>query len=272
MNILIADDDRATAQLLSSRLTKAGHRTTVAFDTTQAQMMCRRSQPDAVIIDVQMPGGTGLQVLHRLKTSPKTSALPVIILTSHPENEELALEKGADAFLLKPPDFERIDAVLERFASARTAPAPRHPKPSQQPFIVRNVLVVEDDRVVADFIGHRLKRSGFATIFAGDVPDALHLLNSFRIDAVVLDLDLPSGNGLDIIQRLKSFSRTGDIPIFVVSGSTDEHGAEFAVSAGADRFFSKPPDLDQLIDALRGYYPAPRPTAEVSPFAAVQQH
>ena len=118
-----------------------------------------------------------------------------------------------------------------------------------------NILIVDDDPVVSNLISHRLKRDGFATLFAGDVPEAFRLLNRFRVEAVILDLELPRGHGLDVIQRIKSLDRIGDVRIFVVSGSTDHHGAERALSAGADRFFPKPPDMDRLIEALREYYP-----------------
>jgi DNA-binding response OmpR family regulator len=122
--------------------------------------------------------------------------------------------------------------------------------------VVRNVLVVEDDRAVAHLISARLLRAGFATIFGDDVPDALRVLNAFRIDAVILDLGLPSGSGFDVIQRLKAFSRTGMVPILVVSGSADEQTERAARAAGADFFFSKPADLDRVLAALRTYYPA----------------
>jgi DNA-binding response OmpR family regulator len=261
MKILIAEDDRVTAQLLSTRLNQAGHQTVVAFDTMQAMMTCMRSRPDALILDVQMPGGSGLQVLHRLKASRKTAMLPVIVLTAHAEHEQAAMEAGADAFLMKPPDLDRLEEILDRFyvrhgepervhvtKSASAMPVPRSRN------IVRNIMLVEDDRVVADLVAQALKRAGYATIFAPDIGDALRVLNAFRIDAVVLDMQLPSGSGLDVIQRLRSYSRTGDVPIIVVSGTLDERAAEFALAAGADSFFRKPPDLDAVMARLNAHF------------------
>ena len=265
MHVLIADDDRATSQMLSTRIAGAGHRTTVAFDTMQTMMMCMKLRPDAVILDVQMPGGSGLQVLHRLKSSANTAMIPVIVLTGNAEHENAALQQGADAFLLKPPDFERLCEILERCAARVDSPRPRivhrSPQPKAEPLpppeaLVRNVLVIDDDIVVSNVIANRLLRAGFATMFAADVPEALRVLNAFRIDAVVLDLELPSGSGLEVIQRLKSFSRRSEIPILVVSGSTDEQGARVALAAGADHFLTKPPDLEQLVARLRDFYPA----------------
>lgn len=270
MHILIAEDDRATAQVLSTRITRAGHRVTVAFDTLQTMMMAVKLRPDAVILDVQMPGGSGLQVLHRLKSGGNTMMIPVVVLTSDPEHERQALEQGADAFLVKPPDFDRLFEVLDRCDERVDSPKPRivHRAPVQVAppppleLLVRNILVVDDDRSFSNVVANRLLQAGFATMFAADVPEALRVLNTFRIDAVVLDLQLPTGSGLDVIQRLKSFSRAGEIPILVVSGSTDEHGAQFALSAGADRFLAKPPDLDRLVAELRHFYPLAPVAAE----------
>lgn len=124
MHVLIADDDRSTAQVLSIRITKAGHRVSVAFDTIQAMVMAVKLRPDAIILDVQMPGGSGLQALHRLKSSGHTMMLPVIVLTSNAEHERQALEQGADAFLVKPPDFDRLFEVLDRCAERVDSPRP----------------------------------------------------------------------------------------------------------------------------------------------------
>ncbi|MDP9268457.1 MAG: response regulator [Acidobacteriota bacterium] len=279
MNILIVDGDRAASQLLSQHLNQTGHHAGVAFDAQHAVMTCARARPHLVILDLQLSGEGGPEVLQRLKTSPKTAMVPVIVLTASAEHEQAALAMGADAFLVKSPDFRLLDAALERCVpSGRLIPFPEpvddvavvfpsaganalapelaqaFPEPSA---IVRNILVVDDDPVVSNLVAHCLKHSGFTIFFAGDIPEATRILDSCHVDAVILDLELPSGHGLDVIQHIRSFARTGDVRIFVVSGTTDDHGADFALAAGADRFFPKPPDMDRVIEALREYYPAP---------------
>src|SRR5207249_9730668 len=78
MHVLIADDDQVTVQLLSSVLEASGFELSIARDAMQAVMMAMRKPPDAVILDIGMPGGSGLQVLERLKASPKTHPVPVL--------------------------------------------------------------------------------------------------------------------------------------------------------------------------------------------------
>lgn len=65
--VLVADDDRMTVQLISARLKKAGYDVIAAFDAMQAHMFAQREQPSAVVIDVNMPGGGGIEALKRAR-------------------------------------------------------------------------------------------------------------------------------------------------------------------------------------------------------------
>ena len=114
--ILVADDDRVLAQLLSSRLSKANYSVVVSYDAMHAFMVALRLGPAAVILDINMPGGSGLEVLKRLKSSTKTSLIPVIVLSGciDPVEQQSVLNLGADEFLGKPPDFDRLTATLTR--------------------------------------------------------------------------------------------------------------------------------------------------------------
>ena len=115
MTILIADDDRVLTQVLSIRLKKAGYRVVVVYDAMQAILTALRNPPDAILLDVNMPGGTGLQVLRQLKNSAKTNQIPIIVISGSmdPATASLVTSMGADEYLGKPPNFERLDAILK---------------------------------------------------------------------------------------------------------------------------------------------------------------
>ena len=118
--ILVADDDRATLETLGAKLRGSGYQVVTAMDAMQAVMVAQRSGPDAVLLDIQMPGGTGLDALKRLRASTKTQSIPVIAMsgTAGPEAERRALSLGAIEFLPKPVDFERLRASLARLFGA----------------------------------------------------------------------------------------------------------------------------------------------------------
>ena len=97
----------------------------VAHDAMQALMSAMRSPPDAIVLDIQMPGGTGLEALRKLKTSTKTSSIPVIVLSGSgtKDTPREVTELGADEFLLKPVDPEALYQALCRATGQAPAPS-----------------------------------------------------------------------------------------------------------------------------------------------------
>jgi CheY-like chemotaxis protein len=121
MKVLVADDDRVHVRLVSERLKRMGHDVVVAFDGMQTWMAAIRSAPDLVLLDINMPAGTGLEVLRKLKTNTRTSLIPVIVVSaSHDPQTALAIQNlGADEFLLKPVDFDKLDQTFHRLLADR---------------------------------------------------------------------------------------------------------------------------------------------------------
>jgi DNA-binding response OmpR family regulator len=120
MKLLIAEDDRALALLLSTRLREKGWVVDLAHDAMQALMFAMRSVPDAIMLDIAMPGGTGIDALKRLKRSAKTSHIPVVVLSGSIEvkDEPNVLASGAAAFMRKPPDIDALNDILLKLVGA----------------------------------------------------------------------------------------------------------------------------------------------------------
>jgi DNA-binding response OmpR family regulator len=116
MKVLIADDDRVLTHLVTARLKSKGWQVEVAHDAMQALMFAMKSPPDVIALDIGMPGGTGLEVLKRLKRSSRTEQIPVVIVSGSiaPATEATVLSLGAAAFLHKPIDSDEMHATLSR--------------------------------------------------------------------------------------------------------------------------------------------------------------
>lgn len=112
--ILIADDDRLFAGLMSARLAGDGFEVAVAYDSVQALNLALRLRPDAILLDIRMPGGSGLETLKRLKRSSLTQGIPVIVVSAleEPSLPQTVEALGAVEFLAKPVDYERVRACL----------------------------------------------------------------------------------------------------------------------------------------------------------------
>jgi DNA-binding response OmpR family regulator len=120
MKILIADDDPLIVQLVRSGLRAQGWDVLVAADAMQVAMFAMQSTPDAILLDINMPGGTGVTALKRLKQSVKTSQIPVVVLsgTQDPTIPDTVRELGAQAFLPKPVNLDEVVRVLSGLIGA----------------------------------------------------------------------------------------------------------------------------------------------------------
>jgi len=114
--ILIVDDNADTRLLFSARLRANQYHTVFAADALQAISVARKEQPDAILLDVGLPGGNGLLVLERLKTNASLSCIPVIIVSSEDPQvaEARAIQAGAVAFLQKPVDQDKLIASVQQ--------------------------------------------------------------------------------------------------------------------------------------------------------------
>jgi CheY-like chemotaxis protein len=120
MKVVLADDDRVVVQMITAGLKKRGIQTIPAFDAMQAVMATMRSEPDAVIMDLNMPGGTGIEAVRRIKGSSKTSVIPIVAITGSATEEarQNALDLGAAGCLEKPVDVDALADLLEGLTGA----------------------------------------------------------------------------------------------------------------------------------------------------------
>src|ERR1035437_693798 len=102
--IIVIEDNKEHLMALAIRLRAHGFDVVSAGDGATAMTVVNREKPDAVILDLGLPGGDGFVVLQRLRSLASTVALPVVVVTARPAqtNRALALEQGVVAFLQKP--------------------------------------------------------------------------------------------------------------------------------------------------------------------------
>ncbi|MEJ0018693.1 MAG: response regulator transcription factor [Acetobacteraceae bacterium] len=127
-HILVVDDDARLRALLSRYLAGEGFRVTTAETAIDARAKLRAIHPDMVVLDVMMPGESGLTLTESLRRD-QASEVPVLLLTARgaPEDRIAGFEAGADDYLGKP--FEPRELVLRIRALLRRAPAPVHDTP-----------------------------------------------------------------------------------------------------------------------------------------------
>jgi len=115
---------------------------------------------------------------------------------------------------------------------------------------MKNILIVDDDKLIIRLLSTELRKAGYATFVSFDVVQAVTAIRRHPIDAVLLDMRMPGGSGEDVIRRLKLSKRTGQIPIFVVTGSVPDANRVDLIAMGAEEVFFKPPDMKLLLAKL----------------------
>ncbi len=225
--ILVIEDDVAAAQLIVSQLESSGYEAVCCEDPEHAAAVAAELQPDAITLDVLMKPVHGLQVLRELKEDPRTSGIPVIIMSIlDPPFEGSVL--GVDEYLVKPVEKSVLLAAVERCLRAHEAGTPHQP-----------ILVVEDDAACREMICELLAAQGYALSSVGDGVAAYDFVQRRLPGLVILDLLLPKMRGLELLAEWRGNSRTAGLPVFVLTGKNLTSGEEKYIRAHAQSLLRK---------------------------------
>jgi len=117
-SILVVEDNDDSLFLLKTVLSRKGYHVVEAWDGKQAVEVAESEELDLILLDLQLPRLNGLGVIHRLRQNSKLQNVPVVVITGQdPEQyRSSAIAEGCDDFLVKPIDFDRLDAVLDYYA------------------------------------------------------------------------------------------------------------------------------------------------------------
>jgi len=116
--ILVADDDVDIRELVEFKLSTLGHDVVAVGDGAAAIEACRAERPDLAVLDVMMPGVSGLEAIKAIRATPELADLPVILLTARAQESdvETGFDSGADDYVTKPFSprelAERVEALL----------------------------------------------------------------------------------------------------------------------------------------------------------------
>jgi len=205
--VLVVDDEAAVRDLMHRFLTKEGFRVVTAAGGEDGLRLARELRPDAITLDVMMPGMDGWAVLSALKADPDVADIPVVMLTIV-DDRNLGYALGAAEYLTKPIDRERLVAVLTKYR--RDLP----------------VLVVDDDPEVRQLLRRMLEPAGYTVAEAANGRVALERLRDSVPGVILLDLMMSEMDGFELVAEVRRHEAWRGIPIVVITAkdlSRDDH-------------------------------------------------
>jgi CheY-like chemotaxis protein len=203
--VLIIENDKNFANILLDMGREKGFKGLVALDGDSGLQLVHALHPDAVTLDIDMPGIDGWAVLDRLKHHPNTRHIPVHIITGISERQH-ALKAGAIAYLEKPVSKEALEDSFNKIGQFI----------DQQ---VKRLLVVEDDDTQRESMIELIAHEDVEITAVASAEEALEKLRTMRFDCMVLDLGLSGDtDGFQLLERVKSDPAMQELPIIIYTG------------------------------------------------------
>jgi CheY-like chemotaxis protein/HAMP domain-containing protein len=205
--VLVIENDQNFAKVLLDMARDKGYKGVVELDGEAGLKAAREVRPDAITLDIDMPGMDGLEVLDRLKRDPETRHVPVHIISGVEQKRE-GLKAGAIAYLEKPVSKEALDMAFARISTfIDTVP--------------KSLLVVEDNEEQRQSIVELIAHDDVDITAVASAEEALTKLHEKHFDCMVLDLGLHKGgtmSGFDLLEKVKSDPDNHDLPIIIYTG------------------------------------------------------
>jgi len=236
--VLAVDDDPVSLEVLSSILKDHNYEVLATNTAKNAIDMLKNEQDiELIISDVMMPKIDGFDFLRRLKTDKRLQKIPVILCTALSQENAVSkgIDSGASHYITKPIKekilLDKIDKVYEATPGF--------------------VLITDSDDVSRKVLAKTIQRDGYKIMHAASMAEAVTLINTQKIAALITDCILVDGDGLSLLALVKE--KFPHIPVILIGGGRLNLNKDDVLASGADGFISRPFNNTQIISCLRPF-------------------
>ncbi|MEO3407980.1 response regulator [Mucilaginibacter sp. CAU 1740] len=200
--VVIVEDDKNFANILQDYARDHGYKSIMVYEGTRAVETIKEAKPDAVVLDIMLPGKDGWQILKELKNDEETMHIPVHLMSAGDAAANRVRREGAINFLKKPINTETLDKL---FADIMVQSGTKF----------KQILLVEDHKAQSQALKELMQNQGITVDQAFDGESAFRMLHENEYQCVILDLNLPDISGLDLLDKIKEVERFLPLPVIV---------------------------------------------------------
>ncbi|MFC4256619.1 response regulator [Croceibacterium xixiisoli] len=269
--VLVVEDDAQQAESVRLLLASRDVETVEAHSATQCFELLGLDTFDCMVLDLNLPDASGLDLLERLSGDESVGFPPVIVYTGRDlsPDEELRLRKYSKSIIVK--GAKSPERLLDEVTLFLHQVVSELPEPQQQLIVKslnrdatlegRRVLVVEDDIRNIYALSSVLEPHGVDVRIARNGVEALRLLDESEngtaepVDLVLMDVMMPEMDGLTATREIRSRSWAQDLPIIALTAKAMERDQHDCLNAGANDYLAKPLDVDKLLSLVRVWMP-----------------
>ncbi len=264
--ILVVEDDTTQREAIVKLLASEGVAITAVRTAEEAWAQLDAQAPDCVVLDVMLPGMSGLELLDRMAKSGNPRLPPVIVYTARALtlDEEQRLRRHAKSIIIKGARSpERLLEEVTLFLHQAAADLPddkrlmlRRALDRDEVFAARRILIVEDDVRSIFALTSALEPRGALIEVARNGREALRRIDSEpRIDIVLMDVMMPEMDGLTATREIRRQHASSSLPIIALTAKAMPDDRQRCFDAGANDYIAKPVDIDKLISLCRVWMP-----------------
>ena len=282
LRVLVVDDNATNRRILRDTLRRFGCRPETVANGGDALAALLREAPSRapfqlVLLDVQMPGMSGLDVLQVIQRQPTLRGLAVIMLTSVDslrtltEHEDL----GWSGYLTKPiKQSQLLDAIMTALnqtaqpRARRDLPKIKEPTPAETARPLR-ILLAEDNPINQRVAVAILERAGHTVVPTANGRAALAALEKASdrepFDLVLMDMQMPEMDGFEATKSIRADPRYASLPIIAMTAHAMKGDRERCLAAGMDDYVSKPVRAEELFKVIARWAGEQKPAAMAAP-------
>ena len=234
--VLICEGDQAARRQIVDALRKRNYRILEAENGEQAIHLAQQFSLGAILLGVSQQRREGLQTLRALREDPSIAQVPIVVLSLLSPEEGNGDSEAADSWLQRPVDETQLLAELARLVKGQR----EHP----------TVLLVEDDMDLARVILTTFEHAGIVVHHASRLRNSIELCEAVRPDLIILDLALPDGHGLELIDWLRNRKELRHLPLVVYSAREISNLERGLFQLGPTEFLTKTKVQPQDVEAV----------------------